>query len=74
MDEKIRVLFLAANPINAGRLRLDEEAREIQQKLASGTYRETFELISQFATRPNDLQLALLAEEALQHVDRVVRR
>jgi hypothetical protein len=60
MDDKIRVLFLAANPINAGRLRLNEEAREIQQKLASGTHREIFELISKFATRPNDLQLALL--------------
>src|SRR5260370_30378792 len=60
MDEKIRVLFLAANPIDAGHIRLEEEAREIRQQIEGGTHRSSFELVSSFATRPENLQHALL--------------
>jgi hypothetical protein len=37
-------LFLAADPTDASRLRLGEEAREIQQKLQLAKFRERFEL------------------------------
>src|SRR5215216_1381090 len=61
MVNKIKVLFLAANPVDSGyRLRLDEEIREIDQRIQVGTNRESFELISRFAVRPGDLLAALL--------------
>jgi hypothetical protein len=61
MDDKIKIVFLAANPVDAGfRPRLDEEAREIEKKIQAGTNRDRFELITQWAVRPGDLQEALL--------------
>jgi hypothetical protein len=61
MNEKIKILFLAANPVDATyRLRLDKEIREIETKIQIGSNRDSFELISQWALRPNDLQEALL--------------
>ena len=61
MTEKIKILFLAANPVDAGyRLRLDEEAREIDEKIQAGSKRDAFEIVSQWAIRPTDLQKALL--------------
>ena len=60
MDDKIRILFLAANPADITRLRLDEEAREIDKKIRSADYRDNFELIPQLAVRPSDLQEALM--------------
>ena len=61
MNDKVRILFLAANPIDAGnRLRLDEEVREIDQKIRQGTLRDRFDLVSEWAVRTGDLQEALL--------------
>jgi CHAT domain-containing protein len=60
MSDKIRILFLAANPINISHLRLDEEAREIEQHIELGSARDRFELIQQWAVRTTDLQRALL--------------
>lgn len=61
MTDKIKILFLAANPVDAGyRLRLDEEAREIDEKIQIGSKRDAFEVVAQWATRPSDLQKALL--------------
>jgi hypothetical protein len=61
MTDKIKILFLAANPVNAGyRLRLDEEAREIDEKIQVGSKRDAFEIAAQWSTRPSDLQKALL--------------
>ncbi|HKV41553.1 MAG TPA: CHAT domain-containing protein [Blastocatellia bacterium] len=61
MAGKIKILFLAANPVDAGyRLRLDEEIREIGKKLRAGEYRGSFELVSEWAVRAGDLQEALL--------------
>lgn len=61
MVDKIKVLFLAANPVDAGfRLRLDEEIREIGKKLRIGEFRDSFELVSEWAVRASDLQEALL--------------
>jgi len=60
MDDKIRILYLAANPIDTTHLRLDEEEREIRQKLATGKHRNSFQLVANSATRPDNLQHALL--------------
>lgn len=60
MDKKIKVLFLAANPVDLGRLRLDEELREIGKKIRAGSERDCFELVTEMALRPGDLTEALL--------------
>lgn len=63
MTEKIKILFLAASPIDSGRLRLDEELREIKKRILMGPERHHFELVSEWAVTPDDLQQALLAHQ-----------
>lgn len=60
MSEKTRILFLSANPWNTSRILVDEEAREVFERLNEGPYRQHFELINYPATRPGDLQRLLL--------------
>ena len=61
MAEKIRFLFLAANPVDASyRLRLDEEIREIRKEIRTSPYSDLFEICSEWAVRPKDLQDALV--------------
>lgn len=61
MTEKIKILFLAASPLDFAPLRLDEEIREIDKKIQTGSHRGAFQLIAQhFATRWDDIQEALL--------------
>lgn len=60
MKEKIRILILAANPRNTTPLRLEEEIREIEEKIWKGTQRDAFSLIPALAVRVTDLQDALL--------------
>src|SRR5215510_9971076 len=60
MTEKIRILFLSANPWNTSRILVDEEAREIFERIQEGPYRERFELQMHTAIRPADLQKLLL--------------
>jgi len=52
---KMRVLFLAANPLSTARLSLDEEIRAITQKTRAADYRDSLELVSAWAVRPDDL-------------------
>jgi hypothetical protein len=47
--------MLAANPSATGRLALDEEAREIEEKLRLSRDRDAFELSTRWAVRPADL-------------------
>ncbi len=54
------VLFLAADPTEASRLRLGEELREIQEKLQLAKLREQFALDQRMSVRPVDLSQALL--------------
>jgi hypothetical protein len=55
------ILFLAADPTNASRLRLGEEFREIQEKLKLAKLREKFNLeLPQLSVRPADISQALL--------------
>lgn len=63
MAETIKILFLAATPTDAGRLRLDEEYHDIDKMLRIGPQRDSFELVSQFAVRREELQQALLRHE-----------
>lgn len=56
------ILFLAANPSDSGRLRLDKEAREIAESLQRANYRERFQLKHRWAVRSTDIRRALLDE------------
>lgn len=58
---KISILFLAADPTDASRLRLGEEFREIQEKLKQSQKRDRFQLqLPQLSTRPSDITQAML--------------
>jgi hypothetical protein len=52
---RIRVLFLAANPKDEGQLDIYKEIREIQEKIRAGEHRDTLELFPCLAARPGDL-------------------
>lgn len=58
-DEPIKILFLAANPLDTARLRIDEEARAIDLALRQAEYRH-FEILVHQAVRSDDLQGLLL--------------
>lgn len=60
MAEKIRILFLSANPWSTSRILVDEEAREIFEKLSEGNCSHQFELVKHTAIRPTDLQRLLM--------------
>jgi hypothetical protein len=53
--DKIKILFFSGNPQGTTHLKLDEEVREIQTKLRAAEYRESLELITRWAVRPDDL-------------------
>lgn len=55
-----RVLFLAADPTDACRLRLGQEYREIQEKIRLSKGRDRIELHEAFAVRPADLSQSIL--------------
>jgi hypothetical protein len=58
---KVSILFLAADPTDASRLRLGEEFREIQEKLKLAKFRDRFALeLPQLSVRPSDISQALL--------------
>lgn len=54
------ILFLAANPKATTALRLDQELRDIEDGLRRSQYRDRFALEQRWATRPRDIQRALL--------------
>ncbi|MCW3097184.1 MAG: hypothetical protein JWL77_2802 [Chthonomonadaceae bacterium] len=56
---KIKVLFVSANPTGTVQLALDEEIREITIKIRASEHRDSVELISRWAVRPDDLLQAL---------------
>lgn len=65
--KKLRILFLAANPIDTDRLKLDEEYREIQAKLRGTTHQEHIEFFPWLALRADDL-VQLFNEQNVQIV------
>jgi len=60
MNRPLKILFLAANPKDTDRLRLDEEIRGIDQALRQAEFRDKFEIAQQWAVRVADLQTHLL--------------
>ena len=56
----IKILFLAANPSDTTRLRLDEESRAIDQAIRQAEFRDRFEIMQHWAIRVTDLQSLLL--------------
>ena len=63
MSIKRKILFLAANPKDTHRLKLDREVREIEKELRRSNIRQTFEIKQQWAVRIEDLRHALLDYE-----------
>lgn len=59
-QNKIKILFLAANPLDNQPLRLDKEMREIETELVRAKHRDKFEFIKFSAVRIKDLQNGLL--------------
>lgn len=61
--DKIKVLFLAANPDNTTRLALDEEIRSLEIVIEGSEYRDSIEVVQKHAVRPADLHKILLKEK-----------
>jgi len=57
-DRFVTILFVAANPLDTGRLALDEEFRDLTRAL-QGTDGTRFSIVPLFAARPDDLVSAL---------------
>ena len=57
--DKIKVLFLAANPSGTSKMALDEEMRLIDEKIYASELRDQIELVPAWAARPDDLLQAL---------------
>lgn len=55
-DEEMRILFLASNPSDTGRLNLQDEFVRISQQLQTSRFR----LLSEWAVTTNDLQRVML--------------
>lgn len=55
-----RILFLAANPTNSTKLRLDEEIRAVDLALRLTEFRDKFEIKQHWAVRVSDIQSYLL--------------
>jgi hypothetical protein len=56
----IRILFLAANPLDTHPLRLDNEIRAIDEKIGRSEFRDLFDIKQHWAVRISDLQGFLL--------------
>src|SRR5689334_3743473 len=59
-DQKLKILFLAANPINTPQLRLDQELRDVQTALRQSRYRDQLELQAVWASRITEMRRAML--------------
>lgn len=62
-QKPIKILFLAANPKDTDRLRLDEEIREIDHALRQAKFRDEFDIEQHWAVRVAELQGLLLRHE-----------
>ena len=62
-DSLIKVLFLAADPRDASRLRLQQEYRDIEERLQLAKQRERFRLKSRLSVRIGDITQAIFDVE-----------
>ena len=60
---QIKILFLAADPSDAARLRLGQELRDIRQRLQLAKERDRFILESRESVRPEDISQAIFDVE-----------
>jgi hypothetical protein len=63
MNTTKKILILSSNPKGTARLRLDEEVREIEERLRRSKYREQFLIHSKWAVRLRDIRQAMLDDE-----------
>jgi hypothetical protein len=63
LPQKLKVLVFAANPLDQGQLRLDEEVRAITERIRLSKHRDRVELVSAWAVRTTDLFQALNEHE-----------
>src|SRR5437870_4060634 len=64
MAKKIKILFLAANPVDAKyHPQLDKEFSAISEKIRAGKARDSFKLVSEWCVTPDNLQQILLTHE-----------
>ena len=59
IPEEITILFLASNPVEGCFLKLDEEARSIQEKIRLSEYRDTVRFETRWAVRAGDIMQAI---------------
>jgi hypothetical protein len=62
VPESITVLFMASNPIDQASLRLDEEAREINEMIRKSEHRDSVSFVTKWAVRPQDVLQAINEE------------
>jgi len=62
-SRKIRILFMEANPVDTGKLRLDEEFREIKNRIQQSEFRDRFELVCEWAVRVDDIMRCLMSHK-----------
>jgi hypothetical protein len=62
-DQKLKILFLAANPVNTPQLRLEQELRDVKSALRRSRYRDQFDLQAVSAARIDDMRQAMLDTE-----------
>lgn len=60
MKNKVKTLFLTANPTATARLALDVELRDILERIRAAEHRDAFEMVLAPAARPDDIEQALL--------------
>lgn len=63
IPEIITVLFMASNPIDQQALRLDEEARGINEMIRKSEHRDSVSFITKWAIRPLDVLQAINEEK-----------
>ncbi len=63
MSRPAKILFLAANPSDTTPLLIDEEIRQIEQRIRRGEYRKLFTVETAPALRATDLPLVLMERE-----------
>lgn len=59
VPETITVLFFATNPNGTSQLRLDEEARSIQEMIRKSEHRDSISFVTRWAVRPLDILQAI---------------
>lgn len=59
VPEQITVLFFATNPVGTDQLRLDQEARDIQEKIRMSEHRDSISFVTRWAVRPADILQAI---------------